>query len=172
MIFFPPDEDCYKIVEAKQLITSTSKNVEHVPSDKTVDGDITSILILSAGIFASGIIIVVIVIVYAKRRKIIRWRREVRESSGDRILSERTNDKEGDQTEVHENKIPTFSITEIGSEENSDQQLQNKPCFSSECTNDESEVLSESRSLIGEVYDQNTLGVSQVKRRQHSGERR
>lgn len=168
-------EDCYKIVEAKQLLTSTSKNVEHVPSDKTVAGDRTSILILSVGISASGIVVIVIVIVYAKRRKIILWRKEVRESSGDRILSRRTYDKEGDLTEVHENKIPSVSITEIGSKENSDQQLRNKPCLSSgisECTNDDSEVLSENKRLIGQVYDQNKLGVPQVKRRQHSGERR
>lgn len=38
IFFFPPDEDCYKIVEAKKNIISTSKNVEHVPSDETIDG--------------------------------------------------------------------------------------------------------------------------------------
>lgn len=36
--FSPSDEDCYKIVEAKKLITSTSQNVKHVPSDEKVDG--------------------------------------------------------------------------------------------------------------------------------------
>lgn len=78
-----------------------------------------------------------------------------------------------DRKRVHtENEIPTVSITDTGSEESSDQQHQNKPGLSSECRNDDSEVLSESQSLLGQVHDQNTLGVSKVKRRQHSGERR
>lgn len=59
----------------------------------------------------------------------------------------------------------------IGSEENSDQQLQNKPCLSSERRNDDSEVSQESHSLLEQVYDQNTLDFSKVKRRQHSSER-
>lgn len=39
--------------------------------------DRTSILILSVGISASGIVVIVIAIVYAKRRKIILWRSEL-----------------------------------------------------------------------------------------------
>lgn len=35
---FISDEDCYKLVEAQTLITSTSKNKKHVPSDETTNG--------------------------------------------------------------------------------------------------------------------------------------
>lgn len=167
-------EDCYKVIEANKLITSTSKNVNHVPSDEKVDGDESTIPILAGGIFAFGFVVFLIVIIlYATRRKIIsRWKRGKKESSEDRIFSGHTYDKKRVHTEVHENEIPTVFITDTGSEENSDKQLQNKPCLSSECRSDDSEVPSESQSLIGQVYDQNTLGVSKVKRRQHSGERR
>lgn len=167
-------EDCYKVIEANKLITSTSTNVNHVPSDENIDGDESTISILAGGIFAFGFVVFLIVIIlYASRRKIIsRWKRGKKESSEDRIFSRHTYDKKRVHTEVHENEIPTVFITDTGSEENSDQQLQNKPCLSSECRNDDSEVPSESQSLIGQVYDQNTLGVSKVKRRQHSGERR
>lgn len=168
-------EGCYKLVEAKTL-TSTSKNVKHLPSDETIDGDETTIRLLALGISVFGIIVGLVIFCYAYRRKIIRWRRNFisrkqRMSSKDSVFSGQTYDKK-DQTEVHGKEIPNVLITEIGSEENSHQQLQNKSCLSSECTNDDSKVLSESQSLTGEVYDQNTLGVSKVKRRQHSGERR
>lgn len=162
-------EDCYKIVEANKLITSTSQNVKHVPSDEKVDGDASTIPILAGGILASGFVVLIVIILYVKRRKLSRWKRKEKESSEDRILSGRTYDRKRVHTE---NEIPTVSITDTGSEENSDQQHQNKPGLSSECRNDDSEVLSESQSLLGQVHDQNTLGVSKVKRRQHSGERR
>nr|XP_034335748.1 uncharacterized protein LOC105348129 [Crassostrea gigas] len=142
-------EDCYKIVEAKKLITSTSKNVKHVPSDEKVDGDESTVPILAGGILASGFVVLIVIILYVKRRKISRWKRGKKELSGDIILFKRT-----------------YVITDTGLEEKSDQQHQNKPGLSSECRNDDSEVLSESQSLLGQVYDQNTLGVSKVKRRQ------
>lgn len=37
LFFFSPDEGCYKLVEAKKLITSPSQNVKHVPADETSD---------------------------------------------------------------------------------------------------------------------------------------
>lgn len=109
-------EDCYKIVEAKILITSTSQNVKHVPSDEKVDGDESTIPYIASGILASGF---VVLILYVKRRKISRWKKEEKESSEDIMLSGRT-----------------YGLRDL------------------------TEVLSESQSLIGQVYDQNTLGVS------------
>ncbi|XP_052710892.1 uncharacterized protein LOC128185302 [Crassostrea angulata] len=146
-------EGCYKLVETKKLKTSTSQNVKHESSDETSGRDEIIIPVLTAGISLLGVAVLVIFILYAKRRKINRLR-----------------DKKGVQTEVHKKKIPTLFITDIESEENSDQQLRNKPILSSDCRNDGSEVMPERQSLIGEVHDQNTLGVSKVKRRQHSAE--
>lgn len=139
-------KDCYKIVEANRLTTSTSKNVKHVPSDEKVDRDDSTILLLAGGSFVSGFVGLIISILYVIRRKISRWKREEKELSGDKIMSRRT--------------------YEIGSEENSDQQLQDKQCLSSERRNDDLEVLKVSTSLLGQVYDHNTLGFSKVKRRQ------
>lgn len=141
-------EDCYKIVKANKLITTTSKNVKHVPSDEKVDRGESTIPFLAGGIFASGFVVLIVLILYVTRRKISRWKREERELSGDKIMSRRT--------------------YEIGSEENSDQQLQNKQCLSSvtERRNDDLEVLEVSTSLLGQVYDHNTLCFSKVKRRQ------
>lgn len=140
-------KDCYKIVEANRLTTSTSKNVKHVPSDEKVDRDDSTILLLAGGSFVSGFVVLIILILYVIRRKTSRWKREEKELPGDEVMPRRT--------------------YEIGSEENADQQLQNKPCLSSERRNDDLEVLKVSQSLLGQVYDHNTLGFSKVKRRQH-----
>lgn len=164
-------KDCYKLVEAKILITSTSKNVKHVPSDETIDGDEINRQWLALGISALGFFVSVIFF-FAYRRNRYRWRRKGKKTSDDSILSGQTYDKKGDQTEVHGKEIPTVLITEIGSEENQDDQLLNKPCIRSECRNDDLEGLSMRQSLIEEFLDQNTLGVSEVKRRQPSSERK
>lgn len=164
-------KDCFKLVEAKILITSTSKNVNHVPSDETIDGDEIDIRWLAPGISAFGIFVLVIIF-YAYRRKGYRWKRKRKKSSDDSILSGQTYDKKGDQTEVHGKEIPTVLITKTGSEENPDDQLLNKPFISSERRNDDLEGLSEILGLIEEFFvsEQNTLGVSEVKRRQPSSE--
>lgn len=78
-------------------------------------------------------------------------------------IEEKKNPLRGQEREF----LEVVTDTDTESQKNSDQLLQNKPCLGSECRNDDSEVLPESQSLIGQVYDQNTFDVSKVKQKQH-----
>lgn len=140
-------EDCYKLVEAKKVITTTSTIVKHVPSDETIDRDETTIhipVVVGVSLLAVAVFVSLCILRYRLRNK------------------------NGDQKELKEKKIPTVFIKVTGSEDNSEDQFSNESSSSSECRNDNPEVLSESQTLIGKDFDKNTLGVYEVKRR-HSG---
>lgn len=142
-------EDCYKLVEAKKVITTTSASVKHVPSDETIDRDETTIYI---PVFVGLSLLAVAVIVGL-------------------FIIYRLKNKNGDQKGPNEIELPNVFIKITGSEDNSEDQFSNESHSSSECRNDNQEVLSESKTLIEKNYDKNTLGVYEVKRRYSGGSR-
>lgn len=82
------NEGCYKLVEAKKLITSPSQNVKHVPADETSDRDEITIPLLTAGISLFGVALVVIFVLYAIRRRKKRSRDKKREEHAKKISTD------------------------------------------------------------------------------------
>lgn len=150
-------EDCYKLVEVKKLKTTTPAIVKQVLSDdETSDGDEINpgvISILTVGICLLGAVVIVIAYVYRKYY----WgiSDDERKPPEEFFSIRQTYDGKGDPTEVHEIEIPIVSIdSEEGSEGNAEG-----------CGNDKSEVMPETQHLIGQDYDKNMFGVSEVKQR-------
>lgn len=142
-------EDCYKLVEAKTIINTTSRIVKDVPSDEAIDRDETTIYIP----VVVGLLLLAVAVFVGL------------------FIRYRLKNKNGDQKGPNEIELPNVFIKITGSEDNSEDQFSNESHSSSECRNDNQEVLSESKTLIEKNYDKNTLGVYEVKRRYSGGSR-
>lgn len=144
-------EDCYKLVEAKKIITTTSRIVKDVPSNEAIDRDETTIYIP----VVVGLLLLAVAVFVGL------------------FIRYRLKNKNRDQKEPNKKEIPNVFIQVTGSEDtcNSEDQFSNESRSSSECRNDNQEVLSESQTLIEKDYDKNTLGVYEVKRRYSGGSR-
>lgn len=151
-------EDCYKLVEANKVLT-TIPSVEL--SDETVTGFrfmSTTMVYLAVGI--CPFVVVLLVFSVLSRSK------PIHQMLSKMFRLNETNDKQVRLNEMQEKTAPAILIEISGSEDDSEDQVPGKS--SSERTNDNSGMSSQSQSLIAQGCDKNTLGVSEVKRR-HSG---